>query len=56
LEALAWLANAEASRGRDIPADWLVMLGSVVQTKWVASGDVVDIEIEGLGTARAQFV
>jgi 2-keto-4-pentenoate hydratase len=55
LEALAWLANAEAARGRDLPANWSVMLGSVVQTKWVDKGDVVDVEIEGLGKARARF-
>ena len=56
LEALSWLANAEAARGRDIPAGWIVMLGSVVQTKWVAQGDHVQVEIEGLGTASAHFV
>ena len=55
LEALVWLANAEAARGRDLPADWIVMLGSVVQTKWVARGDIVDVEIEGLGQASARF-
>jgi len=55
LEALLWLANAEAGRGRDLPANWIVMLGSVVQTKWVARGDVVDVEIEGMGKACARF-
>ena len=56
LEALVWLANFEAARGRDLPAGWIVMLGSIVQTKWVAEGDVVDVEIEGLGRARADFL
>ena len=55
LEALVWLAKAEAARGRDLPADWFVMLGSVVQTEWVERGDVVDVEIEGLGKASARF-
>jgi len=55
LEALVWLANSEAARGRDLPAGWVVMLGSIVQTKWVAQGDVVDVEIEGLGRTRATF-
>ena len=55
LEALVWLANAEADRGRDLPADWIVMLGSIVQTKWVAKGDVVAVKIEGLGPASACF-
>ena len=55
LEALVWLVNAEAARGRDLPADWIVMLGSVVQTKWVAKGDLVDVEIEGLGKTSVRF-
>jgi len=55
LEALVWLANHESKRGRDIPSDWIVMLGSVVQTKWLAQGDVVTVEIEGLGRAVARF-
>ena len=55
LEALVWLANEHAVRGRDLPTNWIVMLGSVVQTKWVCKGDVVDVELNGLGTARAKF-
>lgn len=55
LEALVWLANAEAERGRNLPADWIVMLGSIVQTKWVAKGDVVAVEIDGLGKVSAHF-
>lgn len=55
LEALVWLANTQRVRGRDLPADWIVMLGSVVQTKWVNRGDVVDVEIEGFGEASARF-
>jgi 2-keto-4-pentenoate hydratase len=56
LEALVWLANFEAARGRDIPAGWIVMLGSIVQTNWVAQGDTVDVQIEALGTATARFL
>jgi 2-keto-4-pentenoate hydratase len=56
LEALVWLANAEADRGRDLPAGWIVMLGSVVQTKWVERGDNVAVEVEGLGKASARFI
>jgi hypothetical protein len=32
-----------------------VLLGSVVETKWLAQGDRVEIAIEGLGTAAATF-
>ena len=55
LRALAWLANALAARGRALAAGEFVLLGSVVETKWIAAGDLVEIEIEGLGGASCQF-
>ena len=59
LEALAWLANLKAregaSSGAGLAAGEIVMLGSVVETRWLARGDVVEVEIENLGTARAVF-
>jgi 2-oxo-3-hexenedioate decarboxylase/2-keto-4-pentenoate hydratase len=56
LEALAWLANALVARGRCLEAGEIVLLGSVVETRWVAAGDRVDVTIEGLGSARARFI
>jgi 2-oxo-3-hexenedioate decarboxylase/2-keto-4-pentenoate hydratase len=55
LEALAWLANALASRGQYLKAGEFVLLGSVVETRWVEQGDLVEASIEGLGPAIAQF-
>ncbi len=55
LEALAWLANLKAREGAGLAAGEIVMLGSVVETKWLARGDVVEVEVEGLGPARAVF-
>ena len=55
LAALAWLANALAARGRQLNAGEFVLLGSVVETRWVERGDRVAIEIERLGGARAEF-
>lgn len=55
LEALVWLANQQSCRGHEIDAGWVVMLGSVVQTKWIKAGQKVEVDIEGLGTAVAQF-
>jgi len=55
LAALAWLADSFARRGRTLVAGEFVLLGSVVETKWVAAGDAVTIEIDGLGQARASF-
>ena len=54
-EALAWLANSLAQRGRGIMAGEFVSLGSLVQTVWLNRGDVVTIEIAGLGKATARF-
>jgi 2-keto-4-pentenoate hydratase len=55
LDALAWLANTLAARGRRLRAGEIVLLGSVVETKWVQPGDLVEIEIEGPGGASARF-
>ena len=56
LEALAWLADALAAGGRELKAREFVLLGSVVQTQWVAAGDLVEVEVDGLGQASARFL
>ncbi len=55
LEALAWYANLKAGRGQALPAGAFVMLGSVVETQWLRAGDRVEVVVEGLGRARADF-
>jgi 2-keto-4-pentenoate hydratase len=32
-----------------------VLLGSVVQTRWVEAGDLVEVELDGLGRATCAF-
>jgi 2-keto-4-pentenoate hydratase len=54
-EALAWLANSLARRGRSLRAGEFVFTGSVVETKWLNRGDRAVMEIEGLGTVEAVF-
>lgn len=51
-EALAWLANNLAERGRQLHAGEIVMTGSIVATKWPSAGDVIVNQIDGLGEAR----
>ncbi len=51
-EALAWLARSRAARGMGLRKGAFVLLGSVVETRWLESGDDARIEIEGLGEAR----
>ena len=53
---LAWLANNRAARGLGISEGEFALLGSVVQTQWLGPGDRVEIEIDGLGRASAEFL
>lgn len=55
LEALAWLANSVTDRGESLHRGQIVMLGSVVQTRWVNHMDEVEVEIDGLGKVTAWF-
>jgi 2-keto-4-pentenoate hydratase len=55
LEALAWLANLRAGQGQMLKAGAFVSLGSIVETKWIAAGDLVEVAIEGFGRVSAQF-
>ena len=55
LNALAWIATNLAGREGRLRAGMFVMLGSLVTTRWVAAGDDVRIEVDGLGEARATF-
>lgn len=56
LEALAWLANKRAETGESLAEGEIVMLGSVVKTHWLAPGDTVECEVEGLGAVKVTFV
>jgi len=56
LSALAWLANLMAQRGKSLRAGEFVLLGSLVETKWVERGDLVEIDLGSLGRATAHFV
>ncbi|HUF20603.1 MAG TPA: fumarylacetoacetate hydrolase family protein [Burkholderiales bacterium] len=49
-EALAWLARSRMQHGLgSLKAGEFVLLGSVVETKWLNAGDRARIEIDGLG-------
>lgn len=54
--ALAWLANHLAAEGRGLHAGQIVMTGSLVKTVWLAPGDHVRMELDGLGVVEATFV
>ena len=52
LDAVAWLADHLASVGRGLLRGDVVITGSVVTTKTVASGDMVRFEVDKLGTVE----
>ena len=49
LEALAWLANTLAVRGKTLSQGKIVMTGSIVSTKFLKLGDSATVSIHGLG-------
>jgi 2-keto-4-pentenoate hydratase len=53
--ALAWLANHLAREGRGLHAGQIVLTGSLVKTVWLAAGDHVEMELDGLGRVKATF-
>ena len=52
LEALVWLANNLAERGKSLQKDMIVMTGSIVTTKFLNVGDEVHFGIDSLGEVR----
>ena len=54
LEALLWLVNGPA-RATGLPAGSIVLLGSLVVTKWVEKGDVVTIDNVPFGSVSVAF-
>ena len=55
LAALQWMARLFEDLGKVIEPGQVVLLGSVVETKWVEPGDTVQVEIDQLGKAKAIF-
>ena len=53
--ALAWLAKLFEERGKVVGPGEFVLLGSVVETKWVEQGDVIRVYIDQLGEVEAHF-
>ena len=55
LKALAWLADRMADYGRSLRAGEIVMLGSLVGTRWIDGPCRAVVEVEGLGRAVCDF-
>ena len=54
-KALSWLAKLFEDRGKVIRPGEFVLLGSVVETKWVEQGDVIRVNMEQLGEVEDHF-
>lgn len=52
LEALVWLANLLAERGKELKAGMTVITGSIIPPKPLKAGDTATIAIDGLGEAQ----
>ena len=50
LKALDWFIKSRISRGLSLNKGQFVMLGSVVETKWLEAGDIAKVEIDSLGS------
>ncbi|MRI33957.1 2-oxopent-4-enoate hydratase [Endozoicomonas sp. OPT23] len=55
LTAVAWLANTLGEFGIPFKAGEIILSGSLVPLESVVAGDVMSLEIEGLGTAEVSF-
>jgi 2-keto-4-pentenoate hydratase len=55
-EAVAWLANLMAERGRTVEAGSLIMTGSIVPTTFAGPGDEVRYVVDGVGEVVATFI
>jgi len=51
LEAVAWLANKLAERGKSLSAGMVVITGSIATLKFLEQGDEASVRIGGLGEA-----
>jgi 2-keto-4-pentenoate hydratase len=56
LEALVWLVNMLATRGKSLTPGMIVMTGSIVATKFVHPGDTARLAVDGLGEVRLNVV
>lgn len=54
LKALDWFIKSRVSRGLSVKKDQFVMLGSVVETKWLEAGDMAEVEIDSLGSVTLE--
>lgn len=55
ISALEWLVSRKDIIGEYIPKGQIILLGSLVQTKWLSLGDSVEVNIKDIGSASVSF-
>mgnify|MGYP001369350221 CR=1 FL=1 len=55
ISALSWLVSRKDIIGEYIPKGQIILLGSLVQTKWLNLGDLVQVNIKDIGSASVSF-
>ena len=56
MNAYSWIVSRKDIIGKYIPKGCIILLGSLVQTKWLCAGDLVEVSIEGIGSVKVTFV
>ena len=56
LNALRWLIGRKDIIGEYLPSGTIVLLGSLVKTKWLKKGDEVKIKISNIGESKVKFI
>ena len=55
INALIWIVSRKEIIGEFLPKGSIILLGSLVQTKWLNQGDIVEVDINKLGKAKVSF-
>jgi len=55
IAALEWLVSREDIIGKYIPKEYIILLGSLVETKWLNIGDLVQVNIKDIGNVSVSF-
>ena len=56
LNALRWRIGRKDIIGEYLPSGTIVLLGSLVKTKWLKKGDEVKIKISNIGESKVKFI
>ena len=56
INALKWILSRKDIINGILPKNSFILLGSIVQTKWIGKGDKIEIFINDLGSVTTQFI